>query len=154
MTKQWKKGMILLYILILFMQPVVAEAKNPYKESDVRLLSSIIYAEAGNQPYAGKLAVGIVVVNRKNSKKFPNSIKSVIYQKSQFGPVKNGSLNRALRLYDKKKLNKDCIKAAKKALSGTKKVTYKKKTINLKNCLYFSGRVKGYKYQISGHQFK
>ena len=132
--------------------------KVKYTKSELRLLSALISCEANGEPYAGKLAVGIVVVNRKESKLFPGTIKKVIYQKYQFGPARNGSLARALKKYDKgnfKSANeKACIKAAKAALSGTKKVTYKKKNINLKSYLYFSGRVKGARLKIAHHQFK
>lgn len=55
-------------------------------------MASIINCEAGSEPYQGKVAVGIVVMNRVSSKSFPNSIKGVIYQKGQFSPVRNGSL--------------------------------------------------------------
>lgn len=134
------------------------EKKAAYTQAELRLLSCLISCEAGSEPYAGKLAVGIVVVNREESSRFPNSIKSVIYQKYQFGPARNGSLAAALKRYDHGKFtsanDKDCIKAAKEALNGTKKVTYKGKEINLKGFLYFSGRVSGAKLTIANHQFK
>lgn len=135
-----------------------AAAESSYTKSELRMLSALIYCESGNQPYAGKLAVGIVVVNRKESKAFPSSINSVVYQKYQFGPARNGSLAKALSEYDKGKFTssneKECIKAAKEALSGNKSVTYKGKKINMKGYLYFSGRVSGAKLTIGGHQFK
>lgn len=135
-----------------------AEKEKSYTKAELRLLASLIFCEAGIEPYAGKLAVGIVVVNREESSRFPNSIKSVIYQKSQFGPARNGSLSRALSRYDNgtftSENEKDCIKAAKKALSGTKEVTYKGKKINMKSYLFFSGRVSGARLRIANHDFK
>lgn len=136
----------------------VAEPKAKYNSADLRLLSSLIYCEAGNESYAGKLAVGIVVMNRKSSSQFPGSLKGVVYQKYQFGPVTNGALKKALSQYDSKKFTssgkKASVKAAKEALSGTKKVSHKGKTINMSNYLYFSGRVKQAKVTIGGHQFR
>ena len=41
--------------------------EKAYTKSELRLMSAIIYCEAGNEPYAGKKAVGIVVMNRKRS---------------------------------------------------------------------------------------
>lgn len=117
-------------------------------------MSAIIYSEAGVECYAGKQAVGIVIMNRVKSKSFPNSLEGVIYQPSQFGPVRNGSLNRSLSLYDSGKLNKDCIKAAKSTLNGNKTVKYNGKNINMNSYLYFSGYVSGARLQIQGHQFK
>lgn len=132
--------------------------KKKYTKSELRLMSCIIYAEANGEPYAGKLAVGIVVMNRKSSKSFPNTVKGVIYQKYQFGPVRNGSLKRALKEYDAGRFTssaeKACIKAAKEALNGTKKVTYRSKTHNMKGYYYFSTYVKGKRLTIKNHQFK
>lgn len=132
--------------------------KVTYKKSELRLMATLIFCEAGGECYAGKKAVGIIVMNRKKSKSFPNTIKGVIYQKYQFGPVKNGSLKRALARYDAGRFTtsaeKDCIRAAKQALENEKTVTYKRKKINLKNYYFFSGRVKNYRVQIGNHQFK
>lgn len=132
--------------------------KKKYNKADLRLMSAIIYCEANIEPYAGKLAVGIVIMNRVNSKSFPNTIKKVIYQKSQFSPVKNGSLKRALARYDagkfKSKNEKQCIKAAKAALDGVTSVTYGGSEKNMKKFHYFSGSLSGSKFRIKGHKFK
>lgn len=136
--------------------------KASYTKAELRLLSCIIYAEAGGQSYAGKLAVGIVIMNRVQSKLFPNTLKGVIYQKYQFGPVRNGSLNSALKQYDNNKFTssqeKQCIKAAKAALSGTKTITYTKngKTTSkdMSSYHYFSGRLSNPRFTLGGHQFK
>ena len=56
-------------------------SKKSYKKSDLRLMASIINCEAGGESYQGKLAVGIVVMNRVSSKAFPNTIRKVIYQR-------------------------------------------------------------------------
>ncbi|MFW5651673.1 MAG: cell wall hydrolase [Acetivibrio ethanolgignens] len=135
-----------------------SEKKKSYTKAELRLLACLISCEAGGEPYAGKLAVGIVVVNREESSSFPNSIKNVIYQKYQFGPARNGSLASALKRYDNGKFtsasDKACIKAAKEALSGEKTVTYKGKDINMKGFLFFSGKVSGARLTIGNHQFK
>jgi len=134
------------------------EAKPSYTEEELRLLSALIFCEAGSEPYAGKLAVGIVVMNRVESRSFPGSLKDVIYQKYQFGPARNGSLNKALAAYDAGKFtaanHKDSIKAAKEALEGAKSVTYNGKDIDMKSTLFFSGRVSNAKFTIANHQFK
>lgn len=137
-------------------------AREVYSKADLRLLSAIIYCEAGGQSYAGKLGVGIVVMNRVENKAFPNTVKGVIYQKSQFGPVRNGSLNRALKQYDSGKFTsaheKQCIKAAKEALSGTKEISYtqngKVVTKSLQGYYFFSGRLSNPRFVLGGHQFK
>lgn len=57
------------------------------------LLAQIIYAEAKGEPYEGMVAVANVVLNRVESNNFPGTIKNVVYQKGQFQPVSNGSIN-------------------------------------------------------------
>lgn len=101
-------------------RPDIKPRKEPVKpkdialHEDIRLLSHIINAEARNQPYDGKIAVGNVVLNRVNHPQFPDTIKDVIYQKGQFQPVTNGAIN--------KKPDEDSIKAAKEVLNGRKVV--------------------------------
>ncbi|MDF2010225.1 cell wall hydrolase [Priestia megaterium] len=57
------------------------------------LMSRLVQAEASDEPYAGKVAVAYVVLNRVDSGEFPNSISSVINQPGQFTPVSNGMIN-------------------------------------------------------------
>ena len=58
-----------------------------FAEEDRYLLANLIYCEAGGEPYAGKLAVGAVVINRVLSSVYPDTVTGVIYQRSQFSPV-------------------------------------------------------------------
>ena len=143
---------------VLASSAMKARKEPAYTKSELRLMSAIIYCEAGNEPYAGKKAVGIVVMNRKKSKDFPDTIKEVIYQKGQFQPTRNGSMKKALKAYDQGKFEtkeyKACVKAAKEALKGDTKVTVKGKTRNMKSYLFFSQYVKGCRLKIGGHQFK
>lgn len=78
--------------------------------SDADLLARLVEAEAGDESYAGKVAVANVVLNRVHSSQFPNTIKGVIYQPGQFSPVSNGMINR--------KAQADSIKAAEEALAN------------------------------------
>lgn len=59
---------------------------------ELRLLGALIYCEAGNQSYEGKVAVGAVVMNRVKSPAYPNSIYSVIYASGQFTPAMSGKV--------------------------------------------------------------
>lgn len=108
-----------------------AASKTSYTSSDLKYLTAIVYCEAGNQSYKGKLAVANVVLNRVKSKKFPNSIKSVISQKGQFSPYRSGSYSRALKKYSgslkmtsgEKRQMTECKKAAKAALNGSRAIS-------------------------------
>lgn len=61
-------------------------ARAQIAAEDQKLLASIIFCEAGNQPYEGQVAVGAVIMNRVRSGVYPNSISEVIYQSGQFWP--------------------------------------------------------------------
>ncbi|MCR5156219.1 MAG: cell wall hydrolase [Butyrivibrio sp.] len=113
-----------------------------FAEGDRALLANIIYCEAGSEPYAGKLAVGAVVINRVLSSVYPDTVVGVIYQNKQFSPVASGRL--ALALADDK-ANADCYRAADEAMKGYS---------NVGNCVYFRTPVPGLTgTQIGGHIF-
>ena len=83
---------------------------------DTTLLAAIIQCEAGSEGYEGKVAVGAVVLNRKRSGSYPNSISGVIYQSGQFSPVGNGAL---ARLLSSGNISSSCRQAAADALAGS-----------------------------------
>ena len=128
--------------------------KQKYSEKDLRLLSAIIFCEAGNQCYAGQKAVGIVVLNRVKSNKFPNTVKDVLYQPGQFTPAHTGFLSSSLSKYDRGKLPSKCIKAAKEVLEGSRSVELNDKTVDMSSYLFFSRYVRGCRLEIQDHQFK
>lgn len=133
-------------------------AKKKYNKANLRLMASIINCEAGGESYQGKVAVGIVVMNRVKSKAFPNTIRKVIYQKGQFSPVRNGMLCKKLAQYDAGKIKsaqwKSCIKAAKAAMDGQSTVKVKGKTRSMKGVRFFSVGLSGAKFRLGGHRFK
>lgn len=157
-----KKLVLCLFVGILVFNfsnlSAYASESKKYSNSDLRLLSAIISCEAGWECYNGKLAVGIVVMNRVRSSRYPDTVKGVIYQKYQFTPARNGALSRELAEYDQGKFNsrseKECIKAAKAALSGTKSITANGKKKNFSKYLSFSGRLPGYTFKLGNHKFK
>lgn len=84
-----------------------------YNNDSVYWLSRIIEAEAGSEPFKGKLAVGNVVLNRVRSNQYPNSIYGVIFDTRygvQFSPVSNGTIYNTP--------DKESIIAAKACLEG------------------------------------
>lgn len=92
--------------------------------SDEKLLAALIYCEAGNQSYTGKLAVGLVIMNRVNSSLFPSKLREVVYQKKQFAPARDGSLTRTLK--NLQRIDADSEKAAAEVIKRMK--TYTKGT--------------------------
>ena len=83
--------------------------------TDLEFLATIIWCESGAEPYEAQLAVGAVVMNRVESKRYPNTIKKVIVQKSQFSPVGSGWFIKALMRGD---ASESCYRAAKAAMAG------------------------------------
>ena len=81
---------------------------------EVRLLGALIYCEAGNQPYEGKLGVGAVVMNRVRSGAYPNTIHAVIYASGQFTPAMTGKVARAYE----GNVPESCLQAAQAAING------------------------------------
>jgi len=68
-----------------------------YNSDDLYWLSRIISAEASGEPLLGKIAVGNVVINRKASRMYPNTIYGVIFDRkngTQFSPVAMGTIYR------------------------------------------------------------
>lgn len=57
---------------------------------DRRILERIVEAEATGEGYKGKLLVANVVLNRVKSKKFPSTVKGVVFAHRQFSPVWDG----------------------------------------------------------------
>lgn len=113
-----------------------------FAEGDRYLLANLIYCEAGGEPYAGKLAVGSVVINRVLSSKFPDSVVGVIYQNRQFTPVASGRLGLALT---NNKATLECYQAADEAMAGVS---------NVGNCVFFRTPIDGLTgINIGGHVF-
>lgn len=115
------------------------EAREAYVRANQELMASIIYCEAGNQPYEGQVAVGAVIMNRVKSGSYPDSIEAVIYQSGQFGPAATGWLN---RVRSSKGYSQTALQAAVDALNGSNPIG---------NCLYFDQGGSGMK--IGAHYF-
>jgi N-acetylmuramoyl-L-alanine amidase len=77
--------------------------------ADKDLMARLVQAEAVGEPYAGKVAVATVILNRVASPDFPNSVREVIYQISNghyaFTPVQNGQINQPADAASKKAVN-------------------------------------------------
>lgn len=64
-----------------------------YTEEDYQVLLQIVEAEAGICDEKGKILVADVIINRVLSDQFPDSVKAVVYEPSQFQPVSNGTIH-------------------------------------------------------------
>ncbi|MBE5926303.1 MAG: hypothetical protein E7270_05005 [Lachnospiraceae bacterium] len=92
-------------------EPPNDEPYVPLDEAtEIELLSTIIYCEAGNQPEVGMYAVGSVVINRIKSPNFPNTMIEVLEQPYQFSPVTVSP--RFYIALERKEATPACIKVA------------------------------------------
>ncbi|MDQ0247371.1 N-acetylmuramoyl-L-alanine amidase [Bacillus fengqiuensis] len=85
-------------------------APSAVSAEDKDLLSRLVEAEAKGEPYQGKVAVAMVVLNRVVSPEFPDSIHDVIYQQLenggyQFTPVGNGAIDQPASDESKRAVN-------------------------------------------------
>lgn len=82
-----------------------------YSQQDYEVLQRIVEAEAGICDTKGRILVANVVINRVKSSEFPDTITGVVYQKSQFSPVRDGSLNSCT-------VSPETVEAVDRALAG------------------------------------
>ena len=125
-----------------------------YSEEDLRLMSSIIYCEAGSMGEPARIAVANVIINRAKDNKnwgHVSTVYEVIYDQKwgvQFSPITGNpsSLDKAMEIYDnledykgnwKYDQMKNCISSAKKAFSGEKSIP--------DSFMYFNGSIESSK---------
>ena len=82
-----------------------------FPPAEVRCLEAAIHHEAKGESFAGKLAVGNVVLNRVAAPNFPKTVCAVVKQKKQFSWYK-GNINTLNTV-----VSKDTKSAAKKAMA-------------------------------------
>ncbi|MFP5108717.1 cell wall hydrolase [Neobacillus sp. C211] len=77
--------------------------------ADKDLMARLVHAEAVGEPYSGKVAVAVVILNRVKSPDFPNTVRGVINQISNghyaFTPVANGQINQPADAASKRAVN-------------------------------------------------
>ncbi len=117
-----------------------------YNADDLFWLSRVIYAESGNQPLEGMMAVGNVILNRVAHPSFPNTIEGVLAQKNQFTTYRSGRIANCTP-------NANSVIAAKLVLDGGV-------VEETKNALYFDSTPNSWAARnraciavIGGHRF-
>lgn len=127
----------------------LAKASAYYRDDEVLWLARIITAEARGESLLGQIAVGNVILNRVNSRYYPNTIYGVIFDRKygvQFSPVLDGSI------YNTPTYN--ATLAAKICLEGTRLSTDAMFFLNPKTAesswIIYS---REYAYSIGGHDF-
>lgn len=82
---------------------------------DYEVLLRIVEAEAGGEDIEGKMLVAGVVLNRVEHEDFPDTVKEVVFQKSensvQFSPVYSGR-------YERVTISEETVEAVERVLNG------------------------------------
>lgn len=110
---------------------------------EMEMISQLVEAEAGNQPFEGKVKVAEVIINRIESENFPDTAEEVIFQPGQFSVTTNGAWEKAA--YNMKEDDYTAVEYA-FSLHEDKNVLY------FNNCSSVSGR--GAKVKIGSHWFR
>lgn len=116
-----------------------AQPQKPANNTELALFAAILECEAGSTNYDGLLAVATVIMNRKESPKYPNTITGVIYQSGQFSPTWTGKLDKVLARGAKPL----CYTVAKDALNGARHS-------DVKNCYSFRAAWTGHDGVVIG----
>lgn len=127
-----------------------ASAVVSYSDQDYEVLKKIVQAEAGGCDMKGRILVANVVINRVKDGSFPNTITGVVYEKSQFSPVSNGSINTC-------SVSSETEEAVNRALAGedySQGALYfmNRKRSESGNVSWFDSRL-DYLFYYGGHEF-
>ncbi len=82
-------------VVITSSKKTIESGSTFYNSTDLYWLSRIISAEASGESLEGQIAVGNVVLNRRASKQYPNTVYGVIFDRvggTQFSPVSMGTI--------------------------------------------------------------
>ena len=93
------------------------------RQSDQSALACAMFWEASSvtEGYVGRQAVGLVIINRAYSKRFPNNVVDVVYQKAQFSFLSDGESDRVPNTYLDSIVWEECLHIAKGLLEVSHK---------------------------------
>lgn len=109
---------------LVTIRPMVSiEVKNTVQakisQYELELLYMIVWAESGNQSVKGQAAVASVILNRLDSKYFPNDLEKVIYQgdgrqfngvwRDEFGYYTDNTIKAVNQAIEKPSFDKDVV---------------------------------------------
>lgn len=75
---------ILIGITLVSISTAVHTSKVDKTKQDLYCMAANLYFEARGEPLVGQKAVAKVTINRVNSKKYPDSVCKVVFQRKQF----------------------------------------------------------------------
>lgn len=122
----------------------------PCTAEDYQVLLRIVQAEAGICDAKGRILVANVIMNRVRDKSFPDNITDVVYQKGQFSPVIDGSIDRV----QVTELTVECVNRALAGEDYSQGALYfmNRGRSQARNISFFDGRLT-YLFAHDGHEF-
>ncbi len=89
---------LLFWSLVFFISSLfsagTAVAKTPASKKEMRCLAQNVYFEARGESADGQLAVALVTMHRVKSRRYPNTICNVVWQRRQFSWTHDGRSDR------------------------------------------------------------
>jgi len=104
------------------MIPIIVGGAIFLRDSKEKLMTRIVYSEAGTQSQLEREAIAKSIINRVKSSKYPGNVKDVVYQNKAFSCIgsdnwKESKFTRFRNDYEEK-VYQDCRKAVKDILGG------------------------------------
>lgn len=113
---------ILIFSLTISFSTNTALGNQKQKITELACLSSAIYYESVGEPYAGKVAVGQVILERIKNPLYPNSVCTVISENQQFQWFNNQKL--PIKVFDETKEIAEGVLAGNKQLRVVQGATH------------------------------
>lgn len=120
-------------------EPETEQPQKPSDNTELATFAAILECEAIPSDYDALLAVATVIMNRKESPNYPNTITGVIYQSGQFSPTWTGKLDKVLQRGAKPL----CYTVAQDAINGARHSA-------VKNCYSFRAASTGHEGIVIG----
>lgn len=133
-----QKYMAALAAFFISLSPITVLASD---HQEVQCMATAIHYEARGEPLEGRRAVANVLINRKNSDKFPDTICKVIKQKGQFAFWPKPLISDKKKLDEARHFLSDKVDNTRKSLffhNSKERPNWKKKfTIRIGNHLFY-----------------
>lgn len=126
-------------------------SRGGFNRDEINLFHKLVESEATGQSFEAKVNVANVVLNRIESKEFPDTIKDVVFQDRQFSVINDG------RFYDAVVTNQT-VKAVEYAMNNSD-TTYgalffmQESASDSDNVSWFKGKLEFIMVDDSGHSF-
>ncbi len=85
---------LFIFLMLSAYSAAASKSMSKAEKAELHCLASNVYFEARGEQRLGQLAVAMVTMNRVESRRFPNSICRVVWQKRQFSWTHDGKSDR------------------------------------------------------------